>query len=98
MNTEIQKRKEIPRAPRLMGFLPSPQYIIYIIDIRRHGRWAGKAVLSFYLNLASDLFQLFVYMVFFAIVFSYYGLPLHIVRDLYNTFGRFKKRIADFVR
>ncbi|EKX31973.1 HRD1-like protein [Guillardia theta CCMP2712] len=74
------------------------KYMLYVIDMRRHGRWSNKAVYSFYLNLISDLFQLFVYLIFFSIVLSFYGIPLHIVRDLYNTFGNFKKRIADFIR
>jgi hypothetical protein len=42
--------------------------------------------------------QLFLYLVFFAIVLTYYGMPLHIVRELYNTFASFQKRISDFVR
>ena len=74
------------------------KYLLYVIDMRRNGRWTNKAVYTFYLNLLSDLFQLFVYLIFFAIVLSFYGIPLHIVRDLYNTFGNFKKRIADFIR
>ena len=74
------------------------KYLLYLIDMRRNGRWTNKAVYTFYLNLLSDLFQLFVYLIFFSIVLSFYGIPLHIVRDLYNTFGNFKKRIADFIR
>lgn len=74
------------------------KYLIYVIDMRRHGRWPSKPVYSFYLNLITDLAQLFLYLVFFAIVLTYYGMPLHIVRELYNTFASFQKRISDFVR
>ena len=110
------------------------KYLIYVIDMRRHGRWPSKPVFSFYLNLITDLTQachafalsafcsrrfpcllatikqdtptqarppprqLFLYLVFFAIVLSYYGMPLHIVRELYTTFASFQKRISDFVR
>ena len=49
-------------------------------------------------SLSSLMLQLFLYLVFFAIVLSYYGMPLHIVRELYNTFASFQKRISDFVR
>lgn len=34
----------------------------------------------------------------FSFVRSYYGLPLHLVRDLYDTFRTFKQRVADFMR
>ena len=49
------------------------KYLLYVVDMRRQGRWSNKAVFAFYLNLVSDLSQLFVYLIFFSIVFSYYG-------------------------
>lgn len=33
-----------------------------------------------------------------AFVCRYYGLPLHLVRELYETFRNFKARVADFIR
>ena len=52
----------------------------------------------FYLQLITDLFQLFVYMIFFLIICAYYGLPFHIVRDLYVTYSNFKKRITQYLQ
>ena len=52
------------------------KYLLYVIDMRRNGRWTNKAVYTFYLNLLSDLFQLFVYLIFFSIVLSFFGIPL----------------------
>ena len=52
----------------------------------------------FYLELIADLLHLFVYSTFFAIVFMHYGLPLHLVRDLYSTFRNFRSRMHDFLR
>ena len=52
----------------------------------------------FYLELMTDLLHLFVYFVFFLIIFAYYGLPVHLVRDLYVTFRNFRRRVADFLR
>ena len=93
----------------------SIKYVIYIMDMRREGRWDNKvcavqnrraqthiAVLQgtyvFYLQLVTDLFQLFVYMIFFLIICAYYGLPFHIVRDLYVTYSNFKKRITQYLQ
>jgi E3 ubiquitin-protein ligase synoviolin len=42
--------------------------------------------------------HLLVYSAFFIIVFAYYGLPLHLVRELYWTFRTFRGRVADFIR
>ena len=52
----------------------------------------------FYLQRITDLFQLFVYMIFFLIICAYYGLPFHIVRDLYVTYSNFKKRITQYLQ
>ena len=48
----------------------------------------------FYLELVTDLLHLFVYFVFFLIIFAYYGLPVHLVRDLYLTFRNFRRRVG----
>ncbi len=49
---------------------------------RAQGRWESKGTYVFYLELITDLLHLFVYCVFFVIVFTHYGLPLHLLRDL----------------
>ena len=41
---------------------------------------APQGVYVFYLELVTDMLHLFVYVIFFIIVFTNYGLPLHLVR------------------
>eukprot|EP00850_Spirogloea_muscicola_P000489 SM000002S05569 [mRNA] locus=s2:955123:958151:- [translate_table: standard] len=74
------------------------KYVLYKIDMVMEGSWDNKAVFVFYLELVRDLLHLAVYLIFFTIIFVYYGLPLHLVRDLYETFRNFKARVSDFVR
>jgi E3 ubiquitin-protein ligase synoviolin len=47
---------------------------------------------------ASDFFKLVTYMCFFAIILNYYGLPLHIIRDLYVTMRSFLNRLRDMIQ
>jgi len=68
------------------------------VDMMLEGRWESKGVYVFYLELITDMLHLFVYLIFFIIVFTYYGLPLHLVRDLYWTFRNFRQRVSDFLR
>jgi len=74
------------------------KYYINVLDMRREGRWNNKGTYVFYLQLVTDLFQLFVYMIFFLIICAYYGLPFHIIRDLYITYSNFKKRITQYLQ
>jgi E3 ubiquitin-protein ligase synoviolin len=74
------------------------KYIFYVSDMLMDGQWEKKAVYTFYLELVSDLLHLSLYMLFFVIVFLNYGVPLHLIRELYETFRNFKVRVSDYIR
>ena len=60
--------------------------------------WEEKGRWVFYLDLATDFLKLNVYIAFFLILFIFYGLPIHILRDVVITVRSFGKRIVDFMR
>jgi len=74
------------------------KYALYINDLRLGGQWSEKGVYLFYLDLITDLSNMLVYLAFFVLICTYYGLPLHIMRDLYLTCRSFRSRVADFLR
>ena len=47
--------------------------------------WEDKGKYVFYLDLTTDLLKLVVYLAFFFILLVFYGLPIHIVRDVFLT-------------
>lgn len=61
------------------------KYAMSIVDLWLEGRWEAKGTYVFYLELISDMLHLFVYVVFFMIVFTNYGLPLHLVSHAPGT-------------
>ena len=79
-------------------FVGFAKYLIISADRMLDGQWQGKGTCVFYLELVTDLLQLFVYFVFFLIIFAYYGMPVHLMRDLYVTFRNFRKRVEEFIR
>ncbi|KAI5288511.1 E3 ubiquitin-protein ligase hrd1 [Ascosphaera aggregata] len=60
--------------------------------------WEEKGRWVFGLNILTDFFKLVVYVCFFAILFTFYGLPIHIIRDMIFTLRSFVRRIVDFSR
>lgn len=60
--------------------------------------WEGKGRWVFYLDLTTDFCKLVIYLSFFSILLIFYGLPLHIMRDVFLTCRSFIKRIGDFMR
>ncbi|KAI3867173.1 hypothetical protein MKX03_003041 [Papaver bracteatum] len=61
------------------------------------GQWERKAVYTFYLELIRDLLHLSMYLCFFLVIFMNYEVPLHLIRELYETFRNFKVRVADYI-
>ncbi|GMH09106.1 hypothetical protein Nepgr_010946 [Nepenthes gracilis] len=74
------------------------KYIFYVSDMLMEGQWERKAVYTFYLELLRDLLHLSMYLCFFLVIFVNYGVPLHLIRELYETFRNFKVRVADYIR
>ncbi|KAF3391523.1 ERAD-associated E3 ubiquitin-protein ligase HRD1A [Penicillium rolfsii] len=60
--------------------------------------WEEKGRWVFYLDLLTDFLKLVVYLLFFAILLRFFGLPIHILRDVVVTMRSFARRIMDFVR
>ncbi|EKV20013.1 RING finger protein [Penicillium digitatum] len=60
--------------------------------------WEEKGRWIFYLDLLTDLLKLVIYLSFFGILLTFYGLPIHILRDVVVTIRSFARRIMDFMR
>lgn len=65
-------------------------------DIEVSG-WENHNVSIFYLDIATDLLQSGIYIAFFLIIMSKYGLPIHLLRDIYMAIRSAKKRITDLM-
>ncbi|MCJ1314354.1 E3 ubiquitin-protein ligase hrd1 [Agyrium rufum] len=60
--------------------------------------WETKGFWIFYLDLATDFLKLLLYLSFFCVLCVFYGMPLHIIRDVAMTIRSFYRRVNDFIR
>ncbi|KAL8999696.1 MAG: hypothetical protein Q9169_001513 [Polycauliona sp. 2 TL-2023] len=60
--------------------------------------WEEKGQWVFYLDIATDFFKLVLYLSFFCVLCMFYGMPIHIIRDVALTIRSFYKRIRDFIQ
>ncbi|KAJ2899423.1 E3 ubiquitin-protein ligase hrd1 [Coemansia aciculifera] len=74
------------------------KFVLNSIDLARGGEWEDKQPLMFYVELVYDLARLVVNLFFFIAVMTYYGPPIHIMRDLYITSRSFYNRCRDWAR
>ena len=86
----------MPQPPTQTGGAATEEHIddaeIEVEGWEEKGRWI------FYLDLTTDFLKLVIYLSFFFILLIFYGLPIHIMRDVFLTCRSFFKRIADFLR
>jgi hypothetical protein len=77
----------------------SVRFLLNCLDaFNPDGAFEQRSSVLFYLDFFVDLFKLIIYSVFFGVVMMYYGLPIHIIRDLYITVISFTKRVRDMIR
>ncbi|KAG5224402.1 ERAD-associated E3 ubiquitin-protein ligase HRD1B [Salix suchowensis] len=74
------------------------KYVFYVSDMLMEGQWEKKPIYTFYLEFVRDLLHLSMYLCFFLVIFMNYGVPLHLIRELYETLRNFKIRVADYIR
>ncbi|ORY71770.1 uncharacterized protein BCR38DRAFT_330459 [Pseudomassariella vexata] len=67
------------------------------MDIEVSG-WESKGQWILSLDLFADFVKLGVYSAFFAVLMMFYGLPIHIMRDLFLTTRSFLKRLSALIR
>ncbi|KAJ4057152.1 E3 ubiquitin-protein ligase hrd1 [Fusarium oxysporum] len=67
------------------------------MDIEVPG-WSAKGEFVLWLDLITDLVKLGIYIVFFFMLLAFYGLPIHIMRDLFMTARDFIKRLGALLR
>ncbi|KAF9426058.1 E3 ubiquitin-protein ligase hrd1 [Podila epigama] len=74
------------------------KYILHTIDMRREDPWENKSMLLFYTDLVADFVKLVTYLIFFMVILVSYGLPLHIIRDVYMTMRSFVQKCKDLIQ
>ena len=74
------------------------KYLMHTIDLSQPVPWEDKSMFIFYIDILMDFFKLISYIAFFAVVYHYYGLPIHIIRDVYMTLQTFVQRCKDLWR
>ncbi|KAI9463689.1 hypothetical protein BJY52DRAFT_1404767 [Lactarius psammicola] len=82
------------------------KYILSAIEFHRAASrggenappWEDKSMWIFYVDLMTDFLKLSTYLGFFAVIVTFYGVPLNVVRDVYVTARSFITRLRDLIR
>jgi E3 ubiquitin-protein ligase synoviolin len=75
----------------------SIKYVVHSIEIEMETQWDEKSLYFFYIEIIMDFLKLICYFLFFGIVCHYYGIPIHIIRDVYITLRAFIQKCRDLI-
>jgi E3 ubiquitin-protein ligase synoviolin len=73
-------------------------FVVYMVQLQPDGTYERRGSFLFYVELASDILQLAVLIVFFVLLTVRYGFPLYFLRDVLGALRRIQKRVEDVVR
>jgi E3 ubiquitin-protein ligase synoviolin len=74
------------------------RFVIVLIDNGYGGTWEAKSNVLFYVELASDFARLCLLITLFGVISTFFGVPLHLFRELYLTFNTLRQRVVRFFR
>ncbi|KAH8842046.1 hypothetical protein MCOR27_003953 [Pyricularia oryzae] len=95
---DILRRRESGEATEEEMNEPLPdENDVEEMDIEVPG-WEAKGHWILVLDLCADFLKLGIYGAFFALILIFYGLPIHIMRDLFMTTRSFVKRLGALLR
>ena len=71
--------------------------VVHFVDARRNRRWEGKGSVRFYLEIVSDILQCATYIIFFFVIYTYYGLPINLLREMFVTVRNLYRTTHNFM-
>jgi E3 ubiquitin-protein ligase synoviolin len=74
------------------------RFVLHVVDIRMPNGLISKGLITMVLDLCCDAFRFVTYILFISVVMMYYGMPIHILREVYVSFYTFQKHLFSFIR
>ena len=65
--------------------------MLHGIDARVEGAWQAKGLWLKALDFVTEALRFALFLLFFGIIFTYYGMPLHILRELWVSYTNLRK-------
>ncbi|GAA96959.1 uncharacterized protein L969DRAFT_79208 [Mixia osmundae IAM 14324] len=79
-------------------FATAAKYALNVVEMRSEQAWEAKSIHLLHVELVTEFIKLVTYSLFFALIVTFYGLPLNLLRDLYVTARSFVLKVRDLRR
>eukprot|EP00981_Chlorochromonas_danica_P008539 scaffold2208_cov170-Ochromonas_danica.AAC.23 len=74
------------------------RFVIQLVDNWMVNGLQSRGLLIMLVDMLCDVIKLMTYVAFFGLVWLNYGLPFHLIRDLWSTFFSFQRKFVGFIK
>lgn len=74
------------------------KFIIQTIDASMENGFQSRGLAVMIVDLICEVIKVITYVAFFCLIFVYYGLPFHLIRDVYAAYFSFQRKFLGFVK
>ena len=74
------------------------KFILTLLDVYLPNGLQTRGLLSMIIDVVCEAIKFATYIALFGMIFVYYGLPFHLIRDVWSAFHSFQRRLLSFIR
>lgn len=74
------------------------RYVIQVVDGRLENGLTSRGFYILTADLLSEVVKVITYIAFFALICMHYGLPFHLIRDVYAAYFSFQRKLTSFIK
>ncbi len=74
------------------------RYVIQLIDAQMENSFSSRGFYVLITDLFSEVVKVITYIAFFALVCMHYGLPFHLIREVYGAYFSFQNKLMSFLK
>jgi E3 ubiquitin-protein ligase synoviolin len=74
------------------------RFAIQIVDSLSETEITSKGLYLMMIDMVCEIVKLLTYLTFFGLVFVYYGLPIHILRDVWMAYASCHRKVVGFIK
>lgn len=82
----------------IYSFNLSVRFLLQVIDSNMANGLTSRGFYTMLVDLICEIIKFVTYIAFFSLIFLYYGIPLHIMRDVWSAFTSFHRKLTSFIK
>lgn len=74
------------------------RFVIQVVDAMTEAGLTSKGLYLMLTDMICEIVKFLTYLAFFGLIFVYYGIPIHILRDVYMAYTSCARKVVSFIK